>query len=397
MFGWEFPPYKSGGLGTACYDLTKGLARNGVKVTFVMPVAPEGAKADFVKLIGANNYAKNIKLIEVDSTLAPYQTAEQYEEDYAPVSAKGVYGRNIFAEAKRMARIARAVAKREKHDVIHVHDWMTYEAGIAARKVSGMPLVAHIHATEFDRTGDNPNPHIAHMEYAGLKAADVVIANSNFTKRNVMRHYKIPEHKIRVVHWGIEEDKPDYHINYRSALGKNAKIVLFLGRVTLQKGPDYFIEVANNVLKFEPNTLFVIAGDGDMLPRVIHRAHELGISDKVIFTGFLKGEEVHKAFQMADLYVMPSVSEPFGLVALESLKNRTPIIISKQSGVSEVLRHCIKTDFWDINRMTDAIVNVLRHPALHEELRENSNAEVRKFNLDEPARKVRDVYHEVSA
>jgi glycosyltransferase involved in cell wall biosynthesis len=274
---------------------------------------------------------------------------------------------------------------------------MTYGAGIEARKVSGRPLVAHIHATEFDRTGDNPNQHIVHLEYRGLKAADIVIANSNFTKRNVMRHYNIPEHKIRVVHWGIEEDKPEYHLQYRSALNKDAKVVLFLGRVTLQKGPDYFIEVANSVLKFEPNTLFVIAGDGDMLPRVIHRAHELGISDKVIFTGFLKGAEVHKAFQMADLYVMPSVSEPFGLVALESLKNRTPIIISKQSGVSEVLRHCIKTDFWDIHRMTDAIVSVLRHPALHEELRENSHAEVHKFNLDEPARKVRDVYHEVSA
>ncbi len=395
MFGWEFPPYKTGGLGTACYGLTKGLARNGVHVTFVMPVAPEGAAAEFVKLIGANQLAKKLKLIEVPAMLAPYGTAEGYAADYAPLNAKGLYGKNIYTEAKRFAKIAKAIAHKEKHDVIHVHDWMTYEAGIAARNVSGKPLVAHIHATEHDRTGGKPNPHIAHWEYRGLKAADIVIANSEFTKRNVLLQYKIPEEKIRVVHWGIEEDHPHYKLDYQSILNKKRKIVLFLGRVTLQKGPDYFVEVAKKVLRFEPNTLFIVAGDGDMLPKVIHRAHELRISDKVIFTGFLQGADVHKAFQMADLYVMPSVSEPFGLVALESLKNNTPTIISKQSGVSEVLHHCLKVDFWDVDRMTDMIVNMLKHTELHEELRENGYHEVQKFNLDEPARKVRDIYNEV--
>ncbi len=395
MLGWEFPPYKTGGLGTACYGLTKGLARNGVQVTFVMPIAPEGAHTDFVKLIGANQFAKNMKIIEVPSTLSPYTTAEEYDENYAPLSVKSVYGKNIYAEARRFAKIAKAIAHKEKHDVIHAHDWMTYEAGIVAKKTSHKPLVVHIHATEFDRTGDNPNPYIAHKEYEGLKAADIIIANSNFTKANVLKHYKIPEEKIRVVHWGIEEDHPDYKLNYQSPLNKDRKMVLFLGRVTLQKGPDYFIEVAKKVLDFEPKTLFIIAGDGDMLPRIIHRAHDLGISDKVIFTGFLQGQDVHKAFQMADLYVMPSVSEPFGLVALESLKNNTPTIISKQSGVSEVLKHCLKVDFWDINRMTDMIVNVLRNPELHEELRENGHSEVQKFNLDEPARKVHEIYKEV--
>ena len=395
MFGWEFPPYKTGGLGTACYGLTKGLARQGVHVTFVMPVAPEGAQAAFVKLIGANQLAKTMKLIEVPSMLAPYMSEEDYAADYAPLNAKGIYGKNIYAEAKRFAKVSKAIARKEKHDVIHAHDWMTYEAGIEARKASGKPLVVHIHATEFDRTGGNPNPYIAHWEYRGLKEADMVVANSNFTKNNVLQHYKIPEEKIRVVHWGIEEDSPHYKLNYRSTLNKGRKVVLFLGRVTIQKGPDYFVEVARKVLDFEPNTLFVIAGDGDMLPRIIHRSHELNISDKVIFTGFLQGADVHKAFQMADLYVMPSVSEPFGLVALESLKNNTPTIISKQSGVSEVLHHCLKVDFWDTNRMTDMIVSVLQHPELHEALRENGHAEAEKFNLDEPARKVRDIYHEV--
>ncbi|MEM4240020.1 MAG: glycosyltransferase family 4 protein [Candidatus Woesearchaeota archaeon] len=395
MLGWEFPPYKTGGLGTACYGLTKGLARNGVQVTFVMPVAPQGAKAEFVKLLGANQFSKNIKVLKVPSTLAPYQTADQYAEDYAPLSTKGVYGKDIYTEARRFARIARIIAGKEKHDVIHAHDWMTYEAGIEARKVSGKPLVVHIHATEFDRTADNPNTYISHIEYQGLKEADLIIANSNFTKNNVMKHYKIPGEKIRVVHWGIEEDNPCYHTNYRSQLNKNNKIVLFLGRITIQKGPDYFIEVAKKVLAFEPNALFVIAGDGDMMPRIINRAHELGIADRVVFTGFLQGADVHKAFQMADVYVMPSISEPFGLVALESLKNRTPVIISRQSGVSEVLKNCLKVDFWDINKMTDMIVNVLRHSELHQELSERGHAESNRFNLDEPARKVHDAYKEV--
>jgi glycogen(starch) synthase len=395
MLGWEFPPFKSGGLGTACYGLTKGLARQGVKVTFVMPVAPEGAKAEFVRLLGANQFGKNIKVLQIPSTLAPYQTADQYAEDYAPLSTKGVYGRNIYQEARRFARVAKIIAKKEPHDVIHAHDWMTYEAGIEARKVSGKPLVVHIHATEFDRTGDHPNNYISNIEYKGLKEADLIIANSNFTKQNVIKHYKIPEEKIRVVHWGIEEDDPAYHLNYRSTINKKGKVVLFLGRITIQKGPDYFIEVAKKVHDFEPDTFFVIAGDGDMMPRIINRAHELGIADKVIFTGFLQGADVHKAFQMADLYVMPSVSEPFGLVALESLKNKTPIIVSRQSGVSEVLKNCLKTDFWDIDKMTDMIVNVLRNQALHEELKELGHKEVQKFNLDEPARKVHDVYKEV--
>lgn len=395
MLGWEFPPFKSGGLGTACHGLAKGLARQGVKVTFVMPVAPQGAKSEFVKLLGANNFAKNIKVLQVPSTLAPYQTEDQYSEDYAPMSTKGVYGKNIYQEARRFARISRIIAKKEPHDVIHAHDWMTYEAGIEAKKASGKPLVVHIHATEFDRTADNPNNYISNIEYKGLKAADLVIANSNFTKNNVIKHYKIPEEKIRVVHWGIEEDNPAYHLNYRSAMNKKGKVVLFLGRITVQKGPDYFIEVAKKVHDFEPNTLFVIAGDGDMMPRIINRAHELGIADKVIFTGFLKDDEVHKAFQMADVYVMPSVSEPFGLVALESLKNNTPIIVSKQSGVSEVVKNCLKVDFWDIDRMTDMIVNVLKHQPLRDELRDRGHEEVQKFNLDDPARKVNDVYTEV--
>jgi glycosyltransferase involved in cell wall biosynthesis len=290
---------------------------------------------------------------------------------------------------QRYAILAKKIAKDEEHDIIHAHDWMTYHAGINAKKASQKPLVVHLHATEFDRTGGHPDARISHIEWQGLSKADRIIANSNYTKQNIIKHYKIAANKIDVVHWGIDDvDVPQFDTPL-----KKDHIVLFLGRVTLQKGPDYFIEVAKKVLEHEPTTKFIIAGDGDMLPRVINRAAELGIADKIIFTGALTGDDVHRAFKTADVYVMPSVSEPFGLVALESLKNGTPVIISKQSGVAEVLKHALKVDFWDINEMTNKIVGVLRHPALKEDLREHGMREVQKFNLDDPARKVIDAYH----
>src|SRR3989344_4959124 len=387
MFGWEFPPFKTGGLGTACHGLTKGLSRNGAKVTFVMPIAPEGAQSNFVKILGADKFAKKIKIHKINSLLTPYMTSESYETKYNSLNASGkqeVYGKNLYEEVQRFSATSGMIAKQEKHDLIHVHDWMTYQAGINAKKISGKPLIVHIHATEFDRTGGNPNNTISNIEYNGLKEADLVIANSNFTKQNVIQHYKIKPDKIKVVHWGIDET--NYGEKYKSPMTQKDKIVLFLGRVTIQKGPDYFIEVAKKVSDNYPNVKFIVAGEGDMLPRMIARSAELGISHKIVFTGFLQGQDVYKAFQTADLYVMPSVSEPFGLVALEALKNNTPILISKQSGVSEVINNALKTDFWDINEMTNKIVNVLKYDELREELRENGSKEVQKFNLDEPAK-----------
>ena len=400
MLGWEFPPYKSGGLGTACYGLTKGLSKEGVHVTFVMPHTLDGVKADFVHLIVSGN--RKLKFRGIKSNLTPYMGEQDYEHRmsthytiYHKAGSKEVYGRNLYEEVGRFTHAAREIAEEESHDIIHAHDWMTYRAGMEARKVSGKPFVAHIHATEFDRTGGNPNQSISHIEYEGLKAADMVIANSNYTKNNIINYYGIDPKKIRVVHFGIDQDVPYYNMNYTSSLSDHDKIVLFLGRVTLQKGPDYFIEAAANVLKYKKNVRFIVAGSGDMLPRIINRAVELGIADRVTFTGFLEGEEVHKAFQMADLYVMPSVSEPYGLVALEALKNKTPVIISKQSGVSEVLHHALKVDFWDINEMTNKIVSTLNYQELFEELKNNGNKEVEHFTLDEPAKKVIHIYKQV--
>ena len=337
---------------------------------------------------------KNVKVRKVGTILAPYQTSESYGEALRreglanpTLGGAGVYGKDLYEEVYRFSEAARELAEEEEHDVIHAHDWMTYMAGINARETSGKPLVVHIHATEFDRTGGNPNTYISDIECKGLKEADRVVANSNFTKNNVIYNYGIDPDKIDVVHWGIDPDNPAYNIQCGSPFSKTDKVVLFLGRITIQKGPDYFIEMAKRVSDYIDNVKFVIAGSGDMMDRMINRAAELGISDKVLFTGFLKGDDVHKAFQMADVYVMPSVSEPFGLVALEALKNNTPILISKQSGVSEVVSNALKVDFWDIDEMTNKMVSLLTHAPLYEDLRDNSYIEAQKFNLDEPAQK----------
>lgn len=389
MFGWEFPPFKSGGLGTACHDLTKGLAQEGVKVTFVMPYAPPGASARFVKLVGTDALLKNVRISTIDSPLTPYMNESAYENHITNGGKnKSIYGKNLIQEVKRYTALAEHVARKEEHDIIHAHDWMTYQAGIKAKRSSKKPLIVHLHATEFDRTAGNPDPRISRMEYEGLKAADIVITNSEFSKKNILKHYKIPADKIKVVHWGIDDE----NIPKNETASTQDNIVLFLGRVTVQKGPDYFIETAKKVLEHEPNAKFVIAGDGDMLPRIINRAAELGIANNVIFTGALRGNDVHRAYQMAKLYVMPSVSEPFGLVALESIKNGTPVLLSKTSGVSEVVQNALKADFWDTNAMANKIVNVLRHRALHDELSINSKRESAKFNLREPAKKVKEIY-----
>lgn len=394
MFGWEFPPYKSGGLGTACYDLCKGLNTKGAKITFIMPYAPQDAKS-FVKIISSSG----IKVRKVNSMLTAYATQESYNQktiasnqnNPKSTTKKNVYGNDIYEEVERYSQASGAIARQEKHDVIHVHDWMTYKAGILAKKISGKPLIAHIHATEFDRTAGNPNPWIAHKEYEGMKAADIVIANSEFTKQNVMKHYKIPSEKIKVVHWGINQEN-----TRKPGKQKNNKNVLFLGRITVQKGPDYFIKAAKKVLEFEPDTKFIMVGGGDMFERMINETINQGIHENFIFTGPLQGEDVHNAFKMADVFVMPSVSEPFGLVALEGMMNGAPIIISKTSGASEVIKHCLKVDFWDTDEIANKIISVLNYPALKQELRENALAEVKKHDIYKPAEKIMKIYQEVA-
>ena len=394
MFGWEFPPYTTGGLGTACYALTKGLSQNGVKTTFVVPYADKNSEAEFVDLISTNKIG-NLTIINVSSPLTQYATYESYEDQLSKLNKglRELYGHNLYEEVYRYSLIAAQLSKEIEHDVIHCHDWMTYQAGINAKEISGKPLVIHIHNTVFDRASLKPNGHEYHIEKMGFEHADKIIAISNKVKDMLVHKYGINPEKIQVVHWGIEENDPDYNLEVRKPF--KTKIVIFVGRITLQKGPDYFIEAAKKVLDFEPDTRFIMVGTGDMLPKIINRAIELGISDKLTFTGWFSKKDVYKAFKLADVFVMPSVSEPFGLVALEAIKNHIPVIISKQSGVSEVLKHCLKVDFWDVNELTNKLVGVLRYKTLHKELKENSIEESKKFNLDEPAKKVIHVYRQV--
>lgn len=398
MFGWEFPPFNTGGLGTACYGLTKGLANNGIDVTFVLPHMPEQAKSEFVKLISAGNLSK-IKLRGLKTKLAGYMTSEEYSKSILlrniPQKQREIYGRDLFAEVYRYSQKAGLIARHEPHDVIHCHDWMTYQAGIKAKKISGKPLVIHVHATEFDRTGGNGvNQVVYNLEKQGMHVADSIIAVSHFTKNKIVDHYGIPPDKIQVVHNAIEFN--DNQFSYEDfGIKQSNKVVLFLGRITLQKGPDYFLYAAKRVLDIDPTIRFIIAGSGDMAASMIEKAADLGIADKVLFSGFLKGPDIDKAYQMADLYVMPSVSEPFGLTPLEAMRNKTPVIISKQSGVSEVITNCLKVDFWDIEKMASQIIGVLKYQEAHESLKENGFSEVKKFSWDIPARKCIDTYKQV--
>lgn len=393
MFGWEFPPFNTGGLGTACYGLTKGLSNHKTDVTFIVPYA-KSAKAEYVKLVSAGGLSK-VTIKGIESPIEGYMTSEEYETSkealkHGKSKTVKIYGTNLFHEVERYAKKAELIARHEDYDVIHAHDWMTYKAGMRAKMVSMKPLVVHVHATEFDRTGGlGVNQKVYDIERKGMHAADAIIAVSQFTKNKIVKHYGVPAHKVHVVYNAVEQR------DVEKAKKRGNKIVLFLGRITLQKGPDYFVYAAKRALEVDPNIKFVVAGKGDMTAFMIEKTAELGISDKFMFTGFLRSDDIDKAYKMADLYVMPSVSEPFGITPLESMTNGTPVLISKQSGVSEVISHCLKVDFWDIDAMANKIVSVLNHDVLHESLTENGCGEVRKFNWDDSALKCINIYNSV--
>lgn len=389
MFGWEFPPISGGGLGTACYGLTKGLSRKNVDVTLVLPNYPDDIKSGFVKIISA----ENTKIKKIDSILTPYMTSESYSKAKKRANAK-IYGETLFHEINRYAEAAKKIAMEENFDVIHCHDWMTFKAGINAKMIKKKPLVLQVHATEFDRTGGNGiNEYVYKIEKEGMHFADSIIAVSNYTKGKIITHYGINPEKITVVHNAVEFEQKNANENFE--IKKNDKVVLFLGRITLQKGPDYFIYAAKKVLEHDKNVKFIIVGNGDMEPFIIEKVAEMGIADKVLFAGFLQGNDLERAYKMADVYVMPSVSEPFGITPLEAMSNKVPVIISKNSGVSEVIRHCLLVDFWDIDDMSNKIVAVLKYNTLRQSLSDNGFCEVKKFSWDVPAQKCIEVYNKV--
>ena len=434
MLGWEYPPHIAGGLGIACEGLTKGLARPGTQITFIVPhlygeeVAPHmnildsrTRTGDLLSVIPHELGQENeiVRLFGIEAFLKPYWTEEEYstssirysetsliEGGNAEVSASSTktkplvpahephYGLDIYEE---VSSFTQNVVHNFSHldcDVIHAHDWMTYPAGVALSKVLGKPLVVHVHSLEYDRSGSNVNHRIHAIEHLGIASADAVIAVSHYTKNIVHQEHNIPTEKIYAVHNGIY---PEQAVEYYKSKQKYdaAHIVLFLGRVTFQKGPEYFVKAAAKVIHHVPDVLFIMAGSGDMLDRIRALTEELQISTHFHFPGFLRGREVEKVFSVADLYVMPSVSEPFGLSALEAINFNVPTLISRQSGVAEVVSNSLKFDFWDVDRLADLIITCLIHEEMRLDMIEMARKELDQLRWDASARKTMNVYETV--
>lgn len=420
MFGWEFPPHIAGGLGTACYGLTRALAKKNIKVIFVVPRLYGDEEQNGWRMVNASDvvidleqgeyreYWKNVKFMQVASHIIPYVSPEnfsmldikQLKEEFQSNSIfssrytfSGTYGPNLFFEISRYALIGSALASKEKFDVIHAHDWLTYPAGIAAKQVSGKPLVVHVHATEFDRSGENINQAVYDIEREGMLKADHIITVSNWTKKIVVERYHIDPAKITTVHNGADAFQKKLAGRIQKPFPE--KVVTFLGRITFQKGPDYFVEAARKVLQKDENVRFVMAGAGDMFNRIVQMVARYRIGHKFHFTGFLRGEDVDLMYAFSDVYVMPSVSEPFGISPLEALRIGVPVIISRQSGVAEVLNHAIKVDFWDIDAMADAIHGVLNYKAISIMFEKYGKEEVEQLRWDNAASRVIEVYQKL--
>lgn len=443
MFGWEFPPHISGGLGTACFGMTRGLAYQGVDIIFVVPKSYGDEDQSSVRLIGASqipvkkrnfvfdqtattevqlsvdSQILNMTYIEVGSHLIPYLSPEEFQvhthnhlinnelkreellgniltestvstECVGTIDFTGKYGPDLMQEVSNYALVGSEIAHEQTFDIIHAHDWLTYPAGIAAKRISGKPLVVHVHATEFDRTGENYNTVVFDIEKSGMEQADLVITVSNLTRNIVITRYGIPAEKVVTVYNAVEPGVQGPSGNFEKSVDE--KVVTFLGRITFQKGPEYFMEAANKVLKHASNVRFVMAGSGDLLRKMIRYAARLGITEKFHFTDFLKGQDVDHMFAISDVYVMPSVSEPFGISPLEAMRSNVPVIISKQSGVSEILKHAIKVDFWDVDAMADAIYGLITYESLPKMFREFGREEVDNLKWENAALQLKNHY-----
>ena len=420
MFGWEFPPHIAGGLGTACEGIVKGLAHNGVETLFVMPSASGDEDQSATTIINASDVAvrnvssnldeflNKVKFLQVDSSIVPYVAPEEYFtaiEEMKKASRSetvigfgqkfkfsGKYGANLMEEVSRYAQVGGTIAMQHKDefDLIHAHDWLTYLAGIAAKELTGKPLVIHVHATSFDRgTDDMVDSRVYAIEKRGMEVADRVVTVSDLTRNIVINKYGIDPAKVVTVHNAVDFSGRE---NLQVERGVKDKVVTFLGRITYQKGPEYFIEAAAKVLKRTKNVRFVMAGSGDMMTRAIRQVARLGISDRFHFTGFLRGQEVQKMFALSDVYIMPSVSEPFGISPLEAMRSNVPSIISRQSGAAEVLKYALKVDFWDVDALADDIYALLQYPALAEFANKQGFDEVNSLKWNGATAKLKKVY-----
>ena len=420
MFGWEFPPHIAGGLGTACEGIVKGLAYNGVETLFVMPSASGDEDQSATTIINASDVAVDtasstvdefldkVKFVHIGTNMIPYVGPEEFSsiveeerrrqtEDFRiqygmKYKFSGKYGTNLMEEVARYAMVGGTIAMQHKDefDVIHAHVWLTYLAGIAAKELTGKPLVVHVHATSYDR-GDEKHidTRILDIETRGMLAADRVVTVSNLTRSIVINKYHIDPSKVVTVHNAVDFSGRE---NLSVERGVKDKVVTFLGRITFQKGPEYFIEAAAKVLKRTDNVRFVMAGSGDMMNRCIKYVARLGISDRFHFTGFLRGKDVQKMFALSDVYIMPSVSEPFGISPLEAMRTNVPSIISHQSGAAEILKYAFKVDFWDVDAMADCIFGLLKYPALSSFAAKQGYDEVNRLKWNVATAKLKTIY-----
>ena len=410
MFGWEFPPHILGGLGTASYGLTRGMAECGdMDITFVIPKPRGDEDKSFAHIVGAGNTPvvwKEVSWEYLESRIGNVMNPQEYYDlrshiyadfrylytnDLGCIEFSGRYPDNLLEEINNYSIVAGVIARTYKFDIIHSHDWLTYPAGIHAKQVTGKPLVIHVHATDFDRSRGNVNPTVYGIEKDGMDNADHIITVSNLTRRTVIEKYHIDPAKVTTVHNAVEPLSKEIQ---SIVMPRNTrdKVVTFLGRITMQKGPEYFVEAAAKVLQKKNNVRFVMAGSGDMMDKMVRLAARRNISDRFHFTGFLKGRQVYEMLKASDVYVMPSVSEPFGISPLEAMQVGVPSIISKQSGCAEILTNTIQVDYWDIDAMANAIYSIISYPAMYRYLKEEGKKEVDEIKWKYAGQKVIDIY-----
>lgn len=409
MFGWEFPPHILGGLGTASYGLTRGMSMQpDMDITFVIPKPWGDEDQSFLKIIGANSVPVvwrdvdwNFVEQKLGGLMSPdlyyrlrngikYDFTRIYTNEIGCINFSGRYPDNLMEEISNYEAVASVIAHSMDFDIIHSHDWLTYPAGIFAKRITGKPLVIHVHATDYDRSRGNVNPDVYRIEKEGMDVADHIITVSDLTRKTVIEKYHQNSAKVTTVHNAVE---PLTFVDELPQPKGKEKIITFLGRITMQKGPEYFVEVADKVLKVTDGVRFVMAGSGDMMEKMVRLAASKGITDKFHFTGFLKGRQVYEMLSQSDVYMMPSVSEPFGISPLEAMQCGTPSIISKQSGCAEILDHAVKTDYWDIDAMADYIHAIVKYPAMYKTLRENGLKEIDTIRWEYAGQKVRDIYN----
>lgn len=413
MFGWEFPPHILGGLGTASYGLTKGMSKQkDMELTFVIPKPWGDEDQSFLKIVGACNTPivwRDIPWETAKSRLQKFMNPEEYywlrdniyadfsyikTNDLGCIEFSGKYPENILEEINNYSIVAGVIARTYQFDIIHAHDWLTYPAGLHAKGITGKPLVIHVHATEFDRSRGKPNPTVYSIEKNGMDNCDRIICVSNLTRKTVIDNYNQPEWKVVTVHNAVEPLSPEIEAIENNS-GVPEKVVTFLGRITMQKGPEFFVDAATQVLKKTQHIRFVMAGSGDMMDQMIRLVADRGIADKFHFTGFLRGQQVYEMLKSSDVYVMPSVSEPFGISPLEAMQCGVPSIISHQSGCAEILNNVIKTDYWDVDAMADAMYSICTYPEMANFLKVEGKKEVDNILWEDAGKKVRAIYDEL--